>query len=99
LAHAPLPELKKWITQDIAQASGLKPPYQFAIDIQRQEWQGNPFTEGAYAYYQSGQWFTVRPILRRSHSRVHFAGEHLDDDWQGFMEGAVSTGEAAASRI
>jgi monoamine oxidase len=99
LAHAPYSDLKKWITQDIARACGLKPQYQLAIDIKRRAWQENPFAQGAYAYYRSGQWFTVRPILRRSHLRVHFAGEHLDDDWQGFMEGAVSTGEDAASKI
>jgi monoamine oxidase len=29
---------------------------------------------------------------------VLFAGEHLAD-WQGFMEGAVETGEAAADSL
>jgi len=29
---------------------------------------------------------------------THFAGEHLAD-WQGFMEGAIETGEAAAENI
>jgi monoamine oxidase len=28
-----------------------------------------------------------------------FAGEHLSDAWQGFMEGAVETGEAAADAL
>ena len=38
------------------------------------------------------------PILRRSQIHTHFALEHLAD-WQGFMEGAINTGEAAAGRI
>jgi len=46
----------------------------------------------------TGQWFTVRPILQRAHGRVLFAGEHLAD-LQGFMEGAVNTGEAAADQL
>lgn len=41
------------------------------------------------------QWFGIRPILQRPHQKVLFAGEHLAD-WQGFMEGTIETGEAAA---
>ena len=33
-----------------------------------------------------------------AHGKVLFAGEHIAD-WQGFMEGAVETGEAAASSL
>ena len=54
---------------------------------------------GAYAFYRPGQWFTVRPILSRPHGRVSFAGEHLSEPWQGFMEGAVETGQTAAARL
>ena len=61
-------------------------------------WGNHPSTMGAYALYGKGQWFRVRPILARSHVHTHFAGEHLAD-WQGFMEGAINTGEDAASRI
>ena len=48
--------------------------------------------------YGRGQWFRVMPILKRSHIHTHFAGEHLAD-WQGFMEGAINTGEEAAAKI
>ena len=61
-------------------------------------WQRDEFTDGAYALYKPGQWFGIRPILQRSHGKVLFAGEHLAD-WQGFMEGAVETGEAAAAAL
>lgn len=61
-------------------------------------WGNDEFSRGAYALYGKGQWFTLQPILRRSHIHTHFAGEHLAE-WQGFMEGAIDTGEAAASRI
>ena len=61
-------------------------------------WQRDPFTDGAYALYRPGQWFGLRPILQRSHGKVLFAGEHLAD-WQGFMEGAVETGESAAGQL
>lgn len=61
-------------------------------------WGNDEFSHGAYAIYGKGQWFRVMPILKRSHIHTHFAGEHLAD-WQGFMEGAINTGEEAAAKI
>ena len=69
-----------------------------ALDIQSMAWQRDVYTQGAYAFYRPGQWFTLRPILQQPHGKVLFAGEHLAD-WQGFMEGAVDTGEAAAQAL
>ena len=61
-------------------------------------WGNDPYSYGSYAVYGKGQWFGMRPALKRSHIHTHFAGEHLAD-WQGFMEGAIDTGELAASKI
>ena len=61
-------------------------------------WQRDAYTDGAYALYRPGQWFGIRPILQRPHGKVLFAGEHLAD-WQGFMEGAIETGESAAQSL
>ena len=61
-------------------------------------WQRDRYTQGAYALYRPGQWFTLRPLLQRPHIKVLFAGEHLAD-WQGFMEGAVATGQEAAQAL
>jgi monoamine oxidase len=68
------------------------------LAIQKQAWQKNKLTEGAYAFYRPGQWFTVREELARPFKRVHFAGEHIADE-QGFMDGAVDTGQAAARKV
>lgn len=69
-----------------------------ALGIASYAWQRDPHTLGAYALYRPGQWFTTRPALARPHGKVLFAGEHLAD-WQGFMEGAIVTGEAAAKAL
>ncbi len=61
-------------------------------------WGNDEFSRGAYAIYGKGQCFTLQPILKRSHLQTHFAGEHLAE-WQGFMEGAINTGEDAAAKI
>ncbi len=62
-------------------------------------WQRDEFSKGAYAIYRPGQWFGVREHLLKPHGKVLFSGEHLSDDWQGFMEGAIETGEAAAESL
>jgi monoamine oxidase len=84
------------ITRDLVPFNPSAP--QLARDIQSYAWQRDRFTGGAYALYRPGQWFTIRPILRQPHGKVLFAGEHLAD-WQGFMEGAVVTGEEAAKAL
>jgi len=68
------------------------------VDTFAQPWQDDPWVHGAYAMYRPGQWFRVRPLLAEAHGKVLFAGEHLGE-WQGFMEGAVSTGEIAANHL
>jgi monoamine oxidase len=84
------------ITQDLIPLEKSAP--ELALDIQSYAWQRDRYTQGAYAFYRPGQWFGIRPILGRPHGKVLFAGEHLAD-WQGFMEGAVVTGEAAAEQL
>jgi len=84
------------ITRDLLPLNEQTPA--LALNIQSVAWQRDVYTQGAYAFYRPGQWFTLRPILQQPHGKVLFAGEHLAD-WQGFMEGAVVTGEAAASAL
>jgi monoamine oxidase len=99
IAAAPIHKLKDWIVGDVANAAALgwepKRIEKAALVAERQPWQKDKFTGGAYAFYRPGQWFTIRPILQRPHRKVFFAGEHIADE-QGFMEGAVVTGRDAA---
>lgn len=88
--------LMEIITRDLLPFNARAP--QLARHIRSMPWQRDRYTQGAYAVYRPGQWFTVRPTLQRPHGKVLFAGEHLAD-WQGFMEGAVVTGEAAAREL
>ena len=61
-------------------------------------WGSDDYSQGAYAIYNKHQWPSVRETLNKNHDRVYFAGEHLAD-WQGFMEGAINSGEHAADEI
>jgi monoamine oxidase len=102
IASSPLDQLKYWIVEDVAHAldptCNEKRSRDIAVAIERQAWQADHFTQGAYAFYRPGQWFTVRPALKKPFRRVFFAGEHIAD-WQGFMEGAIATGYQAAESI
>ena len=84
------------ITNDIVSLDDDAP--KLARGIASYAWQRDEFTDGAYALYKPGQWFGIRPVLARPHGKVLFAGEHIAD-WQGFMEGAIETGEAAAKSL
>jgi monoamine oxidase len=61
-------------------------------------WGNDEYSRGAYALYGIGQWKSTQEILSKHFMHTHFAGEHLAD-WQGFMEGAINTGEDAAIAI
>jgi monoamine oxidase len=80
------------ICQSLKPAFGDVTPY--AEKVVSYYWGGDAFSKGAYAIYDTHQWFGVREILAKPFKNVSFAGEHLAD-WQGFMEGAVQTGEDA----
>lgn len=84
------------ITRDLIPLDSRAPA--LARTIKSYAWQRDPWSQGAYALYRPGQWFTLRPRLQTPHGKVLFAGEHIAD-WQGFMEGAVVTGEAAARAL
>ena len=84
------------ITRDLVPLNASAPHLSRAITSYA--WQRDRYTQGAYAIYRPGQWFTLRPLLQRPHGKVLFAGEHLAD-WQGFMEGAIVSGQEAAQAI
>jgi monoamine oxidase len=98
LANEDGDRLAEWISSDVCQALEVKPRLP-AVFLQQKAWQQAKSIGGAYAFYRPDQWFKVRPALARPHGRVMFAGEHLSEGWQGFMEGAVETGEAAADAL
>ena len=59
----------------------------------------NPHLDGAYSQYRVGQYTTFSGIEGVPEGNIHFAGEHTSQDFQGFMEGGVTTGERAAREI
>ena len=62
-------------------------------------WSVDPWHKGAYSYWRLGQYTTFSGYEGVQEGNVHFAGEHTDPEEQGFLNGAINTGERAASEV
>jgi monoamine oxidase len=62
-------------------------------------WPGYPWTKGSYSYWKVGQYTKFAGAEREREGNCHFAGEHTSIDFQGYLNGAVETGERAAGEI
>ncbi|WP_255293994.1 flavin monoamine oxidase family protein [Bacillus toyonensis] len=71
--------------------------------VTRDYWLGNPFSLGSYSYWKVGQMTKFAGIEGKAEGalgNLHFAGEHTADfSGQGYMDGAIQTGERAAQEI
>jgi monoamine oxidase len=59
----------------------------------------DPHLLGAWSYYSVGQYTGFSGIEPVPEGNIHFAGEHTSMDFQGFMEGGVTSGERVAGEI
>src|SRR6185436_5405965 len=62
-------------------------------------WASNPFSLGSYSYWQIGQYTRFAGIEGVQEDNAHFCGEHTSIDAQGYLEGAVESGERAAAEV
>ena len=62
-------------------------------------WTGNEWTLGSYSYWKVGQYTKFSGMEGRRQGTCHFAGEHTSQDFQGYLNGAVETGERAVAEI
>ena len=62
-------------------------------------WVSDPWAGGSYAAFLPGQYTRYHGYVGRPEGRIHFAGEHTAMANQGYMEGAVESGERAAQEI
>ena len=62
-------------------------------------WAGNAYTRGSYSYWKVGQYTAFAGAERERSGNCHFAGEHTSIDFQGYLNGAVESGDRAAAEI
>jgi len=63
------------------------------------DWTADPWVRGGYAFLDPGFDPAWRPLLARRAGRIVFAGEHTSERWQGYMNGAVESGQRAAREL
>ncbi len=63
-------------------------------------WAEEEFTRGCYAgYMPPGVWTTFGEALRAPIGRLHWAGTETATVWNGYMDGALQSGERAAREV
>jgi monoamine oxidase len=62
-------------------------------------WPGYRWTRGSYSYWKVGQYTQFAGIERAPEVNCFFCGEHTSIDSQGYLNGAVETGERAAREV
>lgn len=70
------------------------------IDYADQCWGAETFAPGGpTAAVPPGSWTQFGPLLRRPVGPLHWAGTETADEWTGFMDGAVRSGQRAAAEV
>jgi monoamine oxidase len=63
-------------------------------------WAEEEFTRGCYGCLMPpGTWVSLGPALREPVGRLHWAGAETATTWNGYMDGAVRSGESAARAV
>jgi monoamine oxidase len=68
-------------------------------NVFRDYWTGYQWTKGSYSYWKVGQYTRFSGAEKEQSGNCHFAGEHTSQDFQGYLQGAVESGQRAASEI
>jgi monoamine oxidase len=70
------------------------------VDYVELDWAEEEWTRGCYgAHLPCGVWSEYGPALRQPVGRVHWAGTETATVWNGYMDGAVQSGERAAREV
>ena len=62
-------------------------------------WTAYPWTKGSYSYWKVGQYTKFSGMEKERVGNCHFCGEHTSQDFQGYLNGAVETGERVVDEI
>lgn len=70
------------------------------IDYYERDWSAEEWTRGCYGgHFPPGVWTAYGPALKEPIGRIHWAGTETAAEWNGYMDGAVESGERAAAEV
>jgi monoamine oxidase len=70
------------------------------LEYVEQDWSAEEYSRGCYAAYMpTGGWVSYGGALRAPIGRLHWAGTETATIWNGYMDGAIRSGEHAAAEV
>jgi monoamine oxidase len=94
---APPPEVSRFLSRVESLFPGVSDAFTGAA--WRDAWALDPWHRGAYSYYRPGQYTDFGGYEKQREGNRYFCGEHTSVQFQGYMEGAIRSGELAAEQI
>ena len=83
----------------VAQIEQMRPAAKGSLSVvAQQSWTLDPFSAGAWGYFNPGTVTRFLPAMFQPHGRIHFCGEQTAVENRG-MEGAMESGERAANEV
>lgn len=93
----PSDRAKQFLQQIEPVMPGITPLWNGKVTIDH--WQSYKWTLGSYSFWKVGEYTRFSGIEGVQEGNCHFAGEHTSVDFQGYLNGAVETGERAAGEV
>lgn len=82
------------------QAGALFPGLPRPLAVHVTDWVHERYSRGCYAALMGpGDWLAAGPRLREPFHRVHWAGTETSTEYFGLMEGAIRSGDRAATEV
>jgi monoamine oxidase len=97
-ARLTAPDRRRRVLEGFARLFGPRaagPERYIELDWARETWTGG----GPTCYMPPGGWTGCGPALREPAGRIHWAGTETATVWNGYMDGAVRSGERAADEV
>ena len=93
----PTSRAQQFLTQIEPVLPGISPKWNGKAYIDY--WTGYQWTKGSYSFWKVGQYTKFAGMERERQGNCHFAGEHTSVDFQGYLNGAVESGERVTAEI
>jgi monoamine oxidase len=91
-------ERKKVVIDRLVEFFGAEAAH--TIDYEDQDWPAEVWSRGCYgASMPPGIMTTVARVIRQPHGRIHWAGTETATRWMGYIDGAIRSGDRAASEV
>ncbi|MSU36033.1 MAG: monoamine oxidase [Pedosphaera sp.] len=96
--NKPVPQLASRVLSQLEPAlPGISAKYNGLATVDY--WPSYRWTRGSYAFWKVGQYTEFARIEGMREGNAHFCREHTSIDFQGYLNGAVDTGERVAKEI